>query len=369
MNDAFRSRARSAARAAFLAAFASSFAEGGCARAVEDVPNDAGGVADGEPPTPIDGPPVGDDSGIEASVRPDWPEGVLPLEGAIGSIHDPVVIESDGRFFLFATGTGILVRESTDLLRWSVRPPVFLEKPAWVTTTDPNEPNRLWAPDISFFGGRFHLYYSASSFGSNRSCIGHASKESLSSEDPWKDEGAVLCSEPPDDFNAIDPNVFVDASDAIWLAFGSFWSGLKMVRLDDEGKRSGAEFYALSTRPDTAVEAPFILERDGWFYLFQSVDACCRGTASTYKILVGRSSRVVGPYVDRDGNALLSGGGTLLVEGDQRFRGPGHNAVLETGGRYFNVYHAYDADAGGVPTLRIANLTFGADGWPSSAGP
>ena len=154
-----------------------------------------------------------------------------------------------------------------------------------------------------------------------------------------------------------------------WLSFGSFWSGLKMIRLGDDGKRLGSDFYSLSTRPNTAVEAPFIIRREGYFYMFQSIDSCCRGTASTYKIQVGRATHVMGPYVDRDGTPLLAGGGTLVLEGDERWRGPGHNAIFRTPEGDFNVYHAYDADAGGVPTLRISGLGWTADGWPTSAGP
>ena len=85
--------------------------------------------------------------------------------------------------------------------------------------------------------------------------------------------------------------------------------------------------------------------------------------------MVGRSSDVRGPYVDVNGDALLAGGGTLLVEGDQRWKGPGHNAVLATPAGDYNIYHSYDANAGGSPTLRISQLRWGSDGWPLSAGP
>ncbi|MEZ4239493.1 MAG: arabinan endo-1,5-alpha-L-arabinosidase [Myxococcota bacterium] len=213
------------------------------------------------------------------------------------------------------------------------------------------------------------MYYSASRFGSNASCIGHATTASLDAP-AWVDQGsAVICSTASDAFNAIDPAVVLDAVGKPWLAFGSFWSGLKMIPLTDEGVRDGIGLYPLASRPNTAVEAPFVIRHDGMYYLFESVDYCCRGIDSTYKILVGRSSAVTGPYVDRVGNPLLSGGGTLLVEGDTRWRGPGHSAMIEGPSGWYNVYHAYDADNAGVPTLRIAEVTWADDGWPVSAGP
>jgi arabinan endo-1,5-alpha-L-arabinosidase len=263
------------------------------------------------------------------------------------------------------------VLRSPDLVNWNGAGRVFASKPSWITTTSPGNPNQLWAPDISFFGGEYHLYYAASTFGSRNSCIGHATSPSLVNP-VWTDRGeAVICSTEADDWNAIDPALVLDAGGQPWLAFGSFWGGLKLIPLEADGDRDGTQMYALATRANQEVEAPYIVRRGGWYYLFESVDRCCQGVNSTYKQMVGRSSVITGPYVDRDGMPLLSGGGTLLVEGDDRWKGPGHNAVIDTGGGggWNNVYHSYDADAGGIPTLRIAELMWGADGWPVSAGP
>ena len=293
---------------------------------------------------------------------------MLDLSGAIAPVHDPTVIAADGFYYLFGTGVGIRVHTSIDLANWSLGGQVFATKPAWITTTDPGNPNNLWAPDISFFGGVYHLYYSASRFGVNSSCIGHATTADLAAP-AWVDHGAVICSTTTDNWNAIDPVLVLDADGAPWLAFGSFWSGLKLIALDEAGARKDNQLYALATRANTAVEAPYIIRRGGYYYLFESVDSCCQGAASTYKQLVGRATDVRGPYVDRDGQALLAGGGTLLLEGGERWRGPGHNAILRTATRDYNVFHAYDAEAGGIPTLRIAELRWDDDGWPISAGP
>jgi len=318
---------------------------------------------------PIDGPIDGLPDGPLIDARPSGPV-TLTLNGAIAPVHDPSIIAAGGQYYVFATGTGLPIRTSTDLVNWSLGGQVFASKPEWITTTDPQSPNTLWAPDVSFFGGQYHLYYAASSFGSNNSCIGHATTPAIGTS-PWVDQGsAVICSNSSDNWNALDPAAVIDTEGNGWLAFGSFWGGLKLIRIDvATGARQGTDFISLATRANTAVEASFIIHHGDSYYLFESVDFCCRGVDSTYKIMVGRSPGIEGPYVDHDGTTLLSGGGTLVLEGDARWRGPGHNAILHLASGDYNIYHSYDANANGLPTLRISELFWSADGWPISAGP
>ena len=293
----------------------------------------------------------------------------LDLTGAITQVHDPDIIEENGTFYLFSTGEGVQVRTSTDLHAWTSAGQVFATKPAWITTTAASDPNALWAPEVAYFGGKYHLYYAASSFGSQSSCIGHATRTSLATGN-WTDLGAAtICSTAADNWNAIDPHPFLDEAGHGWLALGSFWTGLKLIRLDDNGNRDGPDFFSLATRENTAVEAAFIVFHAGYYYLFESVDYCCKGVNSTYKIMVGRAASVTGPYVDQSGTALSSGGGTLVLSSGTRWIGPGHNAILHTFGRDYNVYHSYDAESGGTPTLRISEMDWSSDGWPISAGP
>jgi arabinan endo-1,5-alpha-L-arabinosidase len=335
-------------------------------RAMDDAGSPDAGTRDAPvpsidaPPPSIDAPAPLPDAALET--------GMIELAGDISPVHDPAIIAAGTKFYLFSTGNGLPVRESSDLVHWRLVGAVFATKPSWVTTTNPGEPNALWAPDISYFGDRYHLYYSASSFGSNSSCIGHATTASLDAPS-WEDHGAVICSTSSDRWNAIDPAAIVDQQGNAWLSFGSFWDGLQLIRLDAEGARLGTDQIELATRDNTAVEAPYLVHRDGYYYLFESVDRCCQGAASTYKIMVGRSADIVGPYVDHTGNELTAGGGTMVLAGGPRWKGPGHNAVLRTATRDYNVYHSYDAQSGGAPTLRIAELRWAPDGWPSSAGP
>jgi len=179
-------------------------------------------------------------------------------------------------------------------------------------------------------------------------------------------------SRPQDRFNTIDPNLSVDRDGNCWLAWGSFWDGIKLARIDAAtGKRpkGDAAVYSLARRTvarngTTAVEAAYILRRGEWYYLFVSFDQCCRGAASTYFIACGRSREITGPYVDADGRAMLDGGGSRVLDTNARFRGAGHNSVLRDGSRDLLVYHAYDAARDGVPTLRISPLEWTAQGWP-----
>jgi arabinan endo-1,5-alpha-L-arabinosidase len=242
--------------------------------------------------------------------------------------------------------------------------------PAWVKDAVPGAAG-IWAPDISFAHGEYRVYYSVSTFGKNRSAIGLVTTPSL--EKPvWTDKGLVIRSTQSDDFNAIDPNVFEDAEGGQWLAFGSFWSGLKMVRLDSKtGLRAAGDrkVHAIARRDSPgAIEAPFVIRRGGFYYLFASLDFCCRGPASTYYTMVGRSKDPKGPYLDRNGKSMMEGGGLLVLHADldaaRRFVGPGHIAILREPKQDYIVYHAYDTQARGVPTLRIQPLGWTDDGWP-----
>ncbi|MBU1823140.1 MAG: family 43 glycosylhydrolase, partial [Bacteroidetes bacterium] len=153
-------------------------------------------------------------------------------------VHDPVMIQQDGTYYLFCTGPGISVWSSNDLKEWNKEKQVFAQAPTWAADVVPGFRNHIWAPDISFHNGQYYLYYSVSAFGKNTSAIGVATSKSLHPESPdfkWTDHGMVVQSVPNRDlWNAIDPNLIVDEAGTPWLSFGSFWSGLKLVKLSDD---------------------------------------------------------------------------------------------------------------------------------------
>ena len=291
------------------------------------------------------------------------PPVTLTLSGNLGA-HDPAAYVSGTTIYLAATG--LIGKLSTNLTAWTATANP-LPLPSWAAAA--TGANGLWAPDISFFGGVYHLYYAASTFGSNRSCIGQATRAALDSGS-WSDQGKVICSNmgENDDWNAIDPNVVVDDAGTPWLAFGSFWSGIKMVKLTAAGTRADTTLYALANGANSrgSLEGAWVFKRCGTYYLFTSWGSCCTSPFD-YNIRVGRSTVVTGPYVDKAGTSLMSGGGTLLVKGNSSWVAPGHNAVITYDNRTYNIYHALQG--GGPAALRIAEIAWDSDGWPVSGGP
>ncbi|KMS50522.1 arabinan endo-1,5-alpha-L-arabinosidase [Novosphingobium barchaimii LL02] len=294
------------------------------------------------------------------------------------TVHDPVIIREGDTYYVFSTvGKYIGIKTSKDLKTWTDAGSVFAQMPAWTKEAVPGTEG-IWAPDISYVNGEYRLYYSVSTFGSNRSAIGLATSPALGAKAKWKDHGLVVMSTKEDDFNAIDPNFVVDAQGRQWLSLGSFWSGLKLFPLDAKtGKVApGTEPYSIARRLAPAggpapVEAPFIIPHGGWYYLLASYDYCCKGVNSTYYTVVGRAKKVTGPYLGKDGSEMMQGGGTIFLRADlqeqQRFRGPGHaGAFTDSDGTTYVVYHAYDKQADGAPKLRIAPIRWDADGWPTA---
>jgi len=305
-------------------------------------------------------------------------------------VHDPVMIQQDGKFYLFSTGPGITWYQSNDLTHWRKLGRVFEGQPTFARTVAPGFDDHIWAPDIIEKDGRFYLYYSVSAFGKNTSGIGVTVTDSLdpsSAKFGWRDQGLVLQSVPGrDNWNAIDPAVVADEQGHYWLAFGSFWSGLKMARLDASLTRLAQpeQWVDLAARPATstpaqvstdvrasetsaagtgAIEAPFIFKKAGWYYLFVSFDNCCRGKNSTYKVMVGRSRSLQGPYLDQHGVDLRQGGGSLVIAGNERWQALGHNAAYSFNGHDYLVLHAYETADNYLQKLRILPMTF-VDGWP-----
>jgi arabinan endo-1,5-alpha-L-arabinosidase len=316
---------------------------------------------------------------------------VYQVDGDVAGTHDPSIIKDGETWYLFATATGpnhlgeLQIRCSKDLHHWKACGYVFPAVPEWVKKELPDT-KELWAPDISYFNGEFHLYYAFSAFGKNTSGIALLTNKTLDPNRPdfhWVDQGLVLRSHLEDDFNAIDPNLVLDSDGHAWLSFGSFWTGIKMRRIDPKTGKLAAEdskLYSLAQRkrPDNpppnppglpgnwqAIEAPFVVHHDGYYYLFVSFDLCCRGTKSSYKTMVGRSSTVTGPYADAEGKPMLDGGGTPLLVGNERWIGPGGESVLLQKDGDIIVFHAYDGKTG-RPSLQISSLAW-SNGWPHAA--
>lgn len=303
----------------------------------------------------------------------------VPVEQVM--THDPVLARQGNTYYLFATGEGISVMSSPDLKTWTFEKPVFGQAPQWAVEAIKGYHGHTWAPDIIYHDGLYHLFYSCSAFAKNTSAIGHATNPTLDPSDPrfkWTDTGKVVQSVPNRDmWNAIDPNIIIDGQGTPWMCFGSFWDGIKMVRLtaDLSQVAQPEEWYSLSRRErsfelddkdpgDGAVEAPFIMRHGDYYYLFVSFDYCCRGLKSDYKVVVGRSKTVTGPYVDKDGKSMAQGGGSLVIQGNADYAGVGHNAAYRIDGKDYFICHAYSVKEDGAPKLIIREMTWTPDGWP-----
>lgn len=299
---------------------------------------------------------------------------ILGLQGFFRQIHDPVIAREGDTYYAFSTGPKVIVIKSPDMISWEWSGRVFDKNPPWTLEVNSNL-GALWAPDISYFNGLWHLYFAASTFGTQDSALGLATTPTLDPESPdfaWEDHGIVLRSLPGDLWNAIDPNLVLDENGDPWLAWGSYWHGIFIQRIDPATGMlaTGSEAINLADHTDASgrhrvIEAPFLVRRDGYWHLFTSWDQCCQGAASTYHVRIGRSESLTGPYVDRDGMPLLEGGGTTLLDAYGQWRGPGHNAVFSEDGVDWMVYHAYDAQINGIPKLRIESIVWDVEGWPT----
>lgn len=312
---------------------------------------------------------------------------LLQLSGDLQGVHDPAVIRERDTYYLFVTngprGNLIPIRCSHDLHEWKLCGHVFDQLPDWAIKEIPGA-RAPWAPDISYRDGKFFLYYAVSTLGKADSAIGLATNRTLDSKSPlyrWVDEGLVLRShQNQDDWNAIDPNLFDDRNHDLWLTWGSYWSGIKMRRLDRAtGKLSTVDstMYSLASRSRKApisgsVEAPFLIRHGAFYYLFVSWDQCCKGAASTYRVAVGRTRKVTGPYLDRDGKPMTEGGGSIVIEATKKneattknWFGPGHEAVLQDHKQDYLFFHAYQGTTG-RPYLQISTIVWTA-GWPKVA--
>lgn len=323
-------------------------------------------------------------------------------------VHDPVMLKQNDTYYIFHTGKGISVKSSKDMKSWKEEKPVFATPPAWALKTVPKFDGSIWAPDIIYHNGVYYLYYSVSAFGRNTSAIGVATNATLIPTDSkfkWEDHGMVVQSVAGRDmWNAIDPNVAIDDKGNPWMVFGSFWMGMKLVNLQpnmlaivadstqkwstvaarernwkvderDAGDAANPELnYEKLYTPELlemnkrmkngSIEAPFIFKKNGYYYLFVSWDRCCRGLESSYKIVVGRSKNIRGPYLDKEGIKMIHGGGTLIAQGNDEWAAVGHQAAYTIDGKDYLIFHAYDKRDEGRPKLVIKEFRWDNDQWP-----
>lgn len=304
----------------------------------------------------------------------------LPLEQSASRgvvTRDPSsIVKCKDEYWVFHTGRGIPTFHSKDLVIWERGPAVFKTAPEWIAKNVPENRNMsYWAPDIIKVGDRYLLYYSVSSMGKMTSAIGLATNPTLDPNDPaykWTDQGIVVQThegQAGDAYNAIDPALFQDTDGSLWMVFGSYWTGIKLIQLEPKtGKRIAPDSPMHSLAYNESIEAAHISRHGDYYFLFVNWGSCCRGPESTYNIRVGRSKTITGPYVDKAGvNMLKSGGSVFLPNANGPLIGPGHASTLKANGKdWFTSCFEGDLRMGGKATLAIMPLSWTADGWPEA---
>lgn len=296
--------------------------------------------------------------------------------------HDPHIFkdEASGYYYVYSTDLGkpgIHIRKSVDLIHWDfvgtgLMDGVPKEANEWTQATG------LWAPDIIKVGNEYRIYYSASTFGSQQSCIGLAVSDHP--EGPFTAKGLVIKSTPQSPINAIDANIAVDAkSGEQYLIYGSFWGGISLVKLDSKTGFVAEEGFGkrIASRPragvDTSVEGAYVIynEDTGYYYLFVSYGSL----SSDYNVRVGRSRHIGGPYLDYHGVDLTqlddepNAIGFKITTG-YKFKDHlgwfalGHNSVLNDNGDWYLVHHTRPDRGATWPYLQVRKMVWSKKGWP-----
>ncbi len=291
--------------------------------------------------------------------------GQLPVLGDTYA-HDPSRLTRVGNnYYLFYTSQGIVEKTSTDLRNWTDVSQVFPgNPPAWTTNAVPGFTGNFWAPDVIYLNGIYYLYYAVSTFGSQVSAIGLVTTTNLATG-PWVDQGAVIQSTTGNAYNCIDPCPLVDTNGTMWLSFGSYWNGIYLIQLNPAtGKRISPSSPLTQLAYNSSIEASFLYQQGGYYYLFVNWNTCCSGINSTYNIRVGRSTSVTGPYLDRNGVNMTSSGGSTFLESTARFIGPGQTGILNDNGTNWLTYHYYDGNDSGTAALGLGQMNWSTNGWP-----
>lgn len=312
-------------------------------------------------------------------------------------LADPSIIrDEDGTYYAYGTQDNALwgdyygvryipILQSDNLVDWTYADAVF--KPATLPSWNPTSGAGLWAPDIVKIGNQFVLYYSLSAWGDPNPGIGLATANHP--KGPWTDQGKLFDSNEIGVVNSIDPAVFVDDDDRVYMIWGSF-SGIYAIELSSDGLSLKDETVSLAKQNKILLagvdnkrweggnyEGAYIVSSGSWYYLYLSTGSCCAGLNSTYEVRVARSESVLGPYYDKAGNLMTSRQniGTPVVRGNDDFVGVGHNAVVnDDAGQSWLVYHGFDTTKSATygntnrRSLLIDKLIFDEALWPSVEG-
>ena len=279
---------------------------------------------------------------------------------------DPSVIRGkDGWWYSYGTSDPLRQGErvahripqakSKNLVDWTYVGDAFTaaNMPAWAA---PNA--SIWAPDIRYVDGQYRMYYVVTetqppggTTEPNDNAVGMATAPTPVG--PWKDSGAPVVGPrrggQVGDGNfkwTFDPSAITDTDGSQWLFYGSYYGGVFVVPLSDDGTKTVGDPTMVAV--DNKFEGSYVVRRGGYWYFFGSTANCCAGPTTGYSVQVGRSRDLRGPYVDREGVPLLqsrAGGSPTLMQNGNRWIGAGHNAVVtDLAGQDWIAYHALGRD-------------------------
>ena len=289
------------------------------------------------------------------------------------SVPDPCIIKADdGYFYLYGTEDhhNVPIYRSRNLVDWlfigtaftnATRPRTVSPYVKYTYSDGSTKSPMIWAPDIAHVGDKYVLYYAIGVWGDgNKSGIGVAWADSP--EGPFIDAGALFTSETIGVGNSIDGQ-YVSDGGKNYLVWGSF-SGIYIIQLTDDGLgiMPGATKKQLA---GTLSEGSYIYKRNGYYYLFGSAGFCCSGSESNYRVLVGRSTSLFGPYVNKSGGTMLNNHSERVVDGDDFVAGPGHNAeiVEDDKGQTWMPMHGYIKSTGQGRYVFLVQIKW-KDNWP-----
>lgn len=277
------------------------------------------------------------------------------------SLPDPSVIKGDdGYYYLYATEDirNLPIHRSKDLVNWELVGTAFTDE----TRPDFEPKGGLWAPDINKIGDKYVLYYSMSVWGGEWTCgIGCAVADTPAGK--FKDCGMMFRSNGINVQNSIDP-FYIEDGGKRYLFWGSF-HGIYGIELSDDGLKVKEGAKPVQVAGD-AYEGTYIHKRDGYYYLFASIGRCCEGIKSTYTTVVGRSDKLFGPYLDKQGRSMSDNHHEVLIQKNESFVGTGHNSeiVTDKAGDDWMFYHAVKVSDPDGRVLMLDKIVW-EDDWPS----
>ena len=296
--------------------------------------------------------------------------------------HDPSMVRFEDGYALMSTNNNLQLWTSEDAYNWQNHKSTVSKIPQWAYQYAPNTEG-IWAPDIYYMNGEFRVYYCVSVFGKRTSAIGYQSTKSImpgTSDYGWTDHGHVFHTVASDKYNAIDADVVRDTQGNYWMAFGSFGLGIQLIKLDAKTGYQASDdktVYNIARRTskasEGAEEGPSLIEHGGKYFLFTAWDKCCQQgndiEKTTYKTAYGRADKVTGPYKDRAGNDMVTGGGTILLERYGRYVGPGGGEAFQDLNRVRFVHHYYDLNGDKFNHIHIRDVVFTEDNWAEMGQP